>query len=92
MPLSKLAEHYPTTCATEGKMPSTVRGYREKLGRFVRRVEDATLSDFSVELVREYIRYLKSAPKFKNHALHDCNGAHRSAANVQNHPRVLRAF
>ena len=33
IPLSKLAEHYFTTCDTEGKTPSTVRGYREKLGR-----------------------------------------------------------
>jgi len=46
IPLSKLAEHYFTTCASEGKTPSTVRGYRDKLGRYVRWVEDATLSDF----------------------------------------------
>jgi len=50
IPLSKLAEYYFTTCDTD--TPSTVRGYREKLGRFVRWVEDATLSEFSVELAR----------------------------------------
>ena len=69
-----------------------LRGYREALGRFVRRVEDATLSDFLVELAREYISYLKSAPKFENHPFHNSNGDHLSAANVQNHVRVLRAF
>ena len=31
IPLVKLAEHYFITCHTEGKTPSTVRGYREKL-------------------------------------------------------------
>ena len=92
IPLSKLAEHYFTTCATEGKTPSTVHGYRQKLGRFVRWVEDATLSEFSVELAREYISYLKSAPKFENHPIKSSNGDHMSAANVQNHVRVLRAF
>ena len=54
--LSKLAEDYFITCDAEGKLPSAVRGYNEKLGRFVRWAEDATLSDFSVELAREYIR------------------------------------
>ena len=34
--LPKLAEHYLITCRTEGKTASTLRGYREKLGRFVR--------------------------------------------------------
>ena len=53
IPLSKLVAHYFTTCDTDGKTPSTVRSYREKLGRFVRWVEDATLSEFSVELARE---------------------------------------
>lgn len=29
IPLSKLAEHYFTTCTTEGKSLLTLRGYRE---------------------------------------------------------------
>lgn len=34
--VSKLAEHYLITCRLEGKTASTLRGYEEKLGRFVR--------------------------------------------------------
>ena len=64
IPLPKLADQYFITCHTEGKTPSTVRGYRKKLGRLVRWVEAATLSDLSVEVTKEYISYLKSAPKY----------------------------
>ena len=50
--LSKLAEHYLITCRTEGKTASTLCGYREKLGRFVRWADGAQLGEFSVELAR----------------------------------------
>ncbi len=92
IPLAKLAEHYFITCHTEGKTPSTVRGYREKLGRFIHWCEDACLADLSVELVRDYISYLKSAPTYENHPFHKSDGDHMSAANAQSHVRVLRAF
>lgn len=65
MPLSRLSEHYFITCRTEGKTVSTVRGYEEKLGRFVRWTDGAVLGDFSVELVREYISYLRPFPSGK---------------------------
>lgn len=92
MPLSRLADQYFITCHTEGRTPATLRGYREKLGRFVRWGEEACLADFSVELAREYISYLQSVPKFENHPYHRSDGSLMSAANVQNHVRVLRAF
>jgi site-specific recombinase XerD len=62
IPLARLTEQYLTTCRTEGKTASTLRGYTEKLGRFIRWWEDARLADFSVELAREYIAYLQVAP------------------------------
>ena len=92
IPLFKLAEHYFTTCATEGKTLSTLRGYREKLGRFMRWADDSSLRDLSVKLVREYISYLQAVPKYQGHPFHTANGDHMSAANVRNHVRVLRAF
>ncbi len=92
IPLSKLAEHYFTTCATEGKTFSTLRSYREKLGRFIRWGENSCLGDLSVELVREYISYLQAVPKYQGHPFHTVNGDHMSAANVRNHVRVLRSF
>lgn len=88
IPFSRLAEQYLITCTTEGKTPATLRGYREKLGRFIRWCNGACLADFSVELAREYIAYLQSAPEYENHPFHQSNGAHMSAANVRNHVRV----
>ena len=90
--LCKLAEHYLITCRTEGKTASTLRGYREKLGRFVRWADGARLGEFSVELAREYISYLQSVPKYEDDPRRSPNGEFMSAANVQNHVRVLRAF
>ena len=92
IPLTRLTEQYLITCRTEGKTLSTLRGYTEKLGRFIRWCEEACLADFSVELAREYIVYLQAAPKYENHPFHQSRGDHMSAANVRNHVRVLRSF
>jgi len=92
IPLSRLAEQYFITCRTEGKTDSTLRGYQEKLGRLVRWSEGVLLGDFSVNLIREYIDYLQTVPKYENHPYHTPNGELMSAANVRNHVRVLRAF
>jgi len=92
IPLVRLTEQYLITCRTKGKTPSTLRGYQEKIGRFVRWSDGACLADFSVELVREYIAYLQAAPKYENHPFHQSQGAHRSAAKVRNHVWVLRSF
>ena len=90
--LAKLAEHYLITCRTEGKTPTTLRGYREKPTRYIRQCDGACLSEFTVELAREYISYLQSAPKYEGDPYRSSNGGQMSAANVQNHVRVLRAF
>ena len=92
IPLSRLAEQYFTTCRTEGKTPHTLRGYEEKLGRFVRWCEDGVLGDFSVELVREYISYLQTVPKWIDHPFNKPDGTLMSAANVRNHVRVIKGF
>ena len=63
IPLIKLAKHYFITCHAEGKTPSTGRGYRDKLGRFIFWYADTPLDDLSVELARDYFAYLESAPK-----------------------------
>ena len=81
IPLVRLTEQYLITCRTEGKTLSTLRGYTEKLGRFIRWWDEACLADFSVELVREYILYLQAAPKYENHPFHESHGA-RSAAEI----------
>ena len=87
-----LTNHYLITCATEGKTPSTLRGYREKLNRFVRWIEGETLADFGVPLIREYTRYLQAAPKYDGHPFHEGDGEHMSASTLRNHLTVLKSF
>ena len=43
--LTTLVEEYISTCRLEGKSPKTIRGYHEKLMRFVRSI-NGTLADF----------------------------------------------
>ena len=83
---------YLITCRTEGKTASTLRGYREKLGRFVRWSDGACLGDLSVELARDYISYLQSTLKYEGQPDRISEGQHMSAANVRNHVRVLKGF
>lgn len=92
IPIPSLVEQYLITCRTEGKTPATLRGYQEKLRRFLKWCEDATLADFSVEMVREYISYLQSARKYEGHPFNPVQQTPMSAANIRNHVRVLRSF
>ena len=78
IPLSRLDEQYFITCHTEGKPTSTLRGYREKLGRFIYWCDGACLGEFSVVLVREYVLCLQTAPKYEGHKIHESNGEHMS--------------
>ena len=50
------------------------------------------LGVFSLELAREYISYLQSVPKYEDDPRRSLNGELMSAADVQNHVRVLRPF
>ncbi len=61
IPISSLVDQHILTCRTEGKTFSTIRGYREKLRRFLGWGEAAKLGDFTVEMVRDYISHLQSA-------------------------------
>jgi site-specific recombinase XerD len=45
-----------------------------------------------VEMVREYISYLQTAPKYQGHPYNPAQDQPMSAANVRNHVRVLRSF
>ena len=92
IPLAKLAEQYYMTCRAEGLTADTLRGYEEKLSRLVRWCDEGTLDEFSVELIREYIAYLQSAPKYEGLHYQRADDVHMSAANVQNHVRVIRSF
>ena len=58
IPLDRLVEEYLLVCRTEGKNPKTIRGYREKLGRFCRWL-NGSLGDFTLQAVRTYIGELQ---------------------------------
>lgn len=92
IPISSLVDQYILTCRTEGKTFSTIRGYREKLRRFLGWGEAAELGDFTVEMVRDYISHLQSAHKYEGHPFNPTQDKLLSQAAVRNHVIVLRSF
>lgn len=92
IPLSVLVEEYLTVCRLEGKTAKTIRGYREKLGRFLKTMGDATLADFTLINVREHIALLQTSGKFTGHPLIAVRDNPVSAMTVRNHVRALTAF
>ena len=92
IPLSSLANQYIVTCRTEGKTPKTLRGYGEKLRRFLGWGVGATLDDFTVEMAREFISHLQTTRKYEAHPLNPTQENFLSQASVRNHVRVLRSF
>jgi site-specific recombinase XerD len=91
IPIVEIAERYFASCRVEGKTPSTLRGYREKLGRFVRWF-DGPLGEFSIQTVREYIAMLQNARKSEGHPPTPQTDKLVSAQTVTNHVRVRKAF
>jgi integrase/recombinase XerC/integrase/recombinase XerD len=89
--LATLAENYLTTCQTEGKTPKTLRGYREKLFRFIRWF-DGQLSDFSLQRAREFVAHLQRTEKWVESPARHRAGEMLSPQSVANHVRVLKAF
>ena len=64
--LNRLVEEYLLVCRTERKTPKTLRGYREKLGRFCRWFGE-NLGGFTLQAVRTYIGDLQRARKYEGH-------------------------
>ena len=92
IPISSLIDQYILTCRTEGKTFSTLRGYKEKLRRFLGWEETAKLGNFTVEMVRDYISHLQSARKYEGHPVNPTQDRLLSQAAVRNHVMVLRSF
>ena len=66
IPLERLVEEYLLVCRSEGKSPKTLRGYNEKLRRYVR-VVGGCLGDFTLDTVREHLSSLQKARKWDGH-------------------------
>jgi site-specific recombinase XerD len=90
-PLATLADLYLTTCRTEGKTAKTLRGYAEKLGRYVRWL-DGDLSDFTLVSVRAYLAMRQQEPKWRGHPTIPQTNARLSLTTVGNDVRVLKGF
>ena len=91
IPLRQIAETYYTTCQIEGKTLKTLRGYREKLGRFIRWL-DGALSDFTLTNVREYLQELKQTNRFEGHPFTPKQSNLLSDQTIINYVRVLKGF
>lgn len=89
--LKSLLEEYLVACKLEGKSPKTIRGYREKLSRFVQAV-DGTLADFNLAAVRAYVARLQETRRFETHPCTPVSDKLLSPMTVRNHIRVLTAF
>lgn len=60
IPINTLIDRYLSSCRSAGMSPKTIRGYNEKLRRYVRMV-GGTLGDFTLETVREHLTTLQKA-------------------------------
>ena len=89
--LDSLVEEYLLVCRTEGKSPKTLRGYREKLGRYCRWL-DGNLSDFTLQAVRAYVSELQRAMKFEGHPYNPVQDKGLSSVTIKGHVVVVKGF
>ena len=91
IPIAILVDRYLSTCRSSGMSPKTIRGYSEKLKRYVRMV-GGTLDDFTIETVREYLIRLQSSRKWEGHPYTPSTQEKLSTTTIRNHGRVLTSF
>jgi len=66
IPIATLVERYLSACHSAGMSPKTIRGYNEKLKRYVR-VVGGSLGGFTLERVRQHLSALQQAKKWEGH-------------------------
>jgi len=66
IPIATLVDRYLSACHSAGMSPKTIRGYNEKLQRYVRMV-GGTLADFTLEAIRYHLTNLQKARKWEGH-------------------------
>jgi integrase/recombinase XerC/integrase/recombinase XerD len=89
--MERLAEEYLLVCRTEGKSHKTLRGYREKLGRFCRWL-NGNLGDFTLQSVRSYVNQLQRARKYEGHPYSPVQDEGLSSVTIKGHVVVLKGF
>ncbi len=95
-PLDKLILQFDAFNRSEGKTPKTVTWYRTSLRLFMDYLIDSgvspTLSQMSVELVREYVLHLQTRNRFEPHPYTPTRDQRLSPISVQSYVRGLKAF
>ena len=91
IPIATLVERYLSACRSEGMSPKTIRGYDEKLQRYVRQV-GGNLCSFTLNGVRQHLTSLQKAKKWEGHPHMPPNGGTLSTTTIRNHGMVLSSF
>ena len=95
-PLEKLIAHYEIHNRAEGKSVNTFQWYTANLRLFRTYLLEQGISDTldqcNLNIIRGYVLYLLSRPRFLNHPLTPKQPDTLSPKSVQCHVRTLRAF
>lgn len=87
---------YELSNRADGKSPKTIRWYDEILTSFSRHQVDQDyhydLSGFTIDVVREYILYLRNRPKYEGHPYTPTQNVTLSPQTLRCHTRGLKAF
>ena len=89
--IATLVERYLSACHSAAMSPKTIRGYNEKLTRYVRMV-GGTLGDFTLEAVRQHLASLQKAQKWDGHPFIPPHREALSTTTIRNHGQVLTSF
>jgi len=86
-----LIERYLSACRSAGLSPKTIRGYDEKLRRYVHQV-GGTLGNLTLDTVRQHLSSLQVAKKWEGHPYIPENRETLSTTTIRNHGMVLSGF
>jgi site-specific recombinase XerD len=86
-----LIERYLSACRSAGMSPKTLRGYNEKLRRYLH-MAGGCLGDFTLDTVREHLINLQDSIKWEGHPLISRKAEKLSPTSVRNHGMVLAGF
>ena len=93
---SNLISRYELSNVSEGKSPKTVGWYNDILRAFSQYIERKgfrnDISNFTVDIMREYTLYLRNRPKFDGHPYTPTQNATLSPQTLRCHTRGLKAF
>jgi site-specific recombinase XerD len=94
--LKHLLDMYRLSNEVEGKSPKTVGWYNEMLRLFTRylvtKPAASNIEAFSIDLVKDYILYLRQKRRFKGHPYTPEQDSRLSVKTIQCHVRALKAF